>query len=86
MHRRSGAGDRDIPAISLLGGRDRLGVPAMGRNQWTLMRPIVKRTRKPLSKRAPLPHSLKLKEWQRVQPLKRGKPAFLPRERRRKNA
>ena len=38
------------------------------------MRPIFDRTRKPLSRRAPLPYSLKVKEWKRVRPLKRGTP------------
>ena len=63
-----------------------LGVPSMGRDQCTLMRPILERTSKPLSSRAPLPYSLKVKEWKRFRPLKRGKPAFSPRWTRRKNA
>ena len=35
-----------------------LGVPSKGRDQRTAMRPILDRTRKPLSSRAPLPNSL----------------------------
>ncbi len=49
-----------------------LGVPSMGRDQWTLMRPIFESTRQPLSSRAPLPYSLQVKERQRLRPLKRG--------------
>ena len=39
-----------------------LGVPSMGRDQWTRMRPIFERTKTPLSSSAPLPYSLKAKE------------------------
>ena len=35
-----------------------LGVPSIGRDQRTAMRPILERTRKPLSSRGPLPNSL----------------------------
>ena len=35
-----------------------LGVPSIGRDQRTAMRPILERTRKPLSSVAPLPNSL----------------------------
>ena len=40
-----------------------LGIPSIGRDQWTLMRPILERTRTPLSREAPLPYSLKVNEW-----------------------
>ena len=43
-----------------------LGVPSMGRDQWTAMRPILARTSAPLSSRAPLPYSLNVKEWERL--------------------
>ena len=35
-----------------------LGVPCRGRDQWTLMRPILESMRYPFSRRAPLPYSL----------------------------
>ncbi len=54
-----------------------LGMPSKGRDQWTVIRPILERTRNPLSSVAPLPYSLKVKEWKRSLPLKRGKPCLL---------
>ena len=38
-----------------------LGVPSMGRDQCTRMRPIFERTKTPVSSSAPLPYSVKVK-------------------------
>ena len=62
------------------------GMPAMGRDPWTALRPIVASARKPFSSRAPLPYSFNVKERKRPRPLQRGKPACSPRGTRRKNA
>jgi hypothetical protein len=45
-----------------------LGVPSIGRLHRMPTRPILDRIRKPLSSRAPLPNSLKVKEWKRFFP------------------
>jgi hypothetical protein len=61
-------------------------VPCTGRDQRTAMHPILDKTSEPLSRRAPLPSSLKVKECQRSRPWKRGNPGFSPACTRRKNA
>src|SRR5260370_11716709 len=63
-----------------------LGVPSKGRDQRTATRPILERTRQPLSSCAPLPYSLQVKRWKRSRPCKRGHPAWSPRGSRWKNA
>jgi hypothetical protein len=61
--------------VSVLGG-----LPSLGRDQWTAIRPILESTRTPWSRVAPLPNALTVQECQRVpgRPLKRGNPAFFP--------
>jgi hypothetical protein len=48
--------------------------------------PDLEEDQETLSNRAPLPYSLKVNEWKRFLPLKRGKSAFSPCWTRRKNA
>jgi hypothetical protein len=57
-----------------------LGVPSLGRLQGTAIRPLLASTSEPCSSRTPLPHSVKVKEWEWLpeRPLKRGNPAFSP--------
>ena len=64
------------PSASLEIG-DGLGHPLQRRDQWTLIRPILDRTRKPLSSVAPLPNSLKVNEWIAVAPLETRKARLL---------
>jgi hypothetical protein len=45
-----------------------LGVPSTGRLPRSAIRPILERTKKLLSRVAPLPHSLEVKEGQRSRP------------------
>ena len=47
-----------------LGARDRAGLGGSldGRDQWTLIRPILERTNYPLSSVAPFPYSLKVND------------------------
>jgi len=48
-----GAGETDIPAVTFTRDGDGLGVPSNGRDRRRAMRPILERTGKPLSRRAP---------------------------------
>ena len=58
LYRHIGARETDIPAVRFSEIVTVLGVPAIRRDQRTAMRPILERTRIPLSRVAPLPNSL----------------------------
>jgi len=63
LQRHVGAGNGDTPPIRFLGDDESLGCPLDRTGPMhTLMRPILERTSLPLSRRAPLPYSLKVKE------------------------
>jgi hypothetical protein len=63
-----------------------VGVSSIGRDQRTAIRPLVDRTTKPLSRRAPVPTFWSVQRFERHGPWQRGEPGVCPSRMRRKTA
>src|SRR5262249_6760059 len=76
----------DVPAIRLFGDRHHLAGARDSRLHPTAMRPLLERTREPLSNRAPVPNAMEGSPRERFVPWNLAQPDCSPVARRRKQA